>query len=98
MNDLQYMDWVSIENALLEAVDLAKAALAKAGLEVQADDIQVLIEAGEYGVALEQLVSHLDQINRHFSPRIYELIEQAGKLMKMDSRTWEVVRHLAKGD
>ena len=82
-------DFKTIETLLSEVLSLVSQPLTAAGLGLQVEDIQVLLEAGEYGVALEQLCSHIDELKLPLSTRIYTLIERAGTLMGMNPTLWK---------
>jgi hypothetical protein len=98
MNDVRSLNWLSIDRRLSEALSQARNMLHGAGLDEQVEEIQVRIDVGEYGIALERLCSHLDEINKPFPYQIYARINDAGTRMGMDSGTWEHLGRLTNRD
>ncbi len=51
--------------------------------------ITELIDAGEWGLALEVTCEQLYEYDMKVDPDLYELMDSTGKLMKMDSSKWD---------
>jgi hypothetical protein len=86
------LDPSSIAEKLSEATSLVAESLAKAGYAERVQNTLELIEANEYGIALENLCSNLHEFSCPVPRRAYELLEEAGSAMKVDSHYWQLLK------
>jgi len=78
-------DQGSINEKLLEATSLVAKSLDQAGYSERVKGTYELIEANEYGIAFENLCSNLYEFSSPVPQRAYELLEEAGSAMQIDS-------------
>lgn len=77
-----------IENRLNELLSLVSNVLS----ESQRDDIQMFINASEWGLALETICEFLYEDELPLSEKAYELCREVGMGMSLDSSNWEVLK------
>ena len=82
-----------LKNNMSAILSLIHNDLENAGLSIQAEDIGILIDHGESGIALEQICSHLEEKSISISGQVFDLIEICGNDMELPPSTWE---HLTK--
>lgn len=58
----------------------------------QIESLQVDVNAGEWALALEILCSNLYEYDIPIPARVYELINEAGKMMRMDESKWQMLQ------
>jgi hypothetical protein len=92
LSQLEPRNFEPINGALREALAAVRQPLEDAGLAIQFEDMEVLLDAGEYGVALEQLCGHLVELQLPVESRVLGLIAEAGTGMQMAPDTWEGIR------
>jgi hypothetical protein len=59
---------------------------------MDAHDIREFITAGEYGLAFDLLCHALLQSHHPVTAEAYTLIDQLGRQMELDPRTWEAIK------
>ncbi|MCL4264246.1 MAG: MafI family immunity protein [Anaerolineae bacterium] len=77
-----------IENQLNELLSLVNSVLS----ESQRKDIQMFINASEWGLALETICEFLYEDELPLSEKAYELCEGIGMSMNLDTSNWDVLR------
>ncbi|MGH8072216.1 MAG: MafI family immunity protein [Candidatus Entotheonellia bacterium] len=83
-------DYQTLEQKLNAVVTAAGPQLST----MDAHDIREFITAGEYGLAFDLLCHALLQSHHPVTAEAYTLIDQLGKQMELDPRTWEPIKPL----
>jgi len=81
-------DYKPLEIKLNEALALVSGVLS----QDQVEDIRSYIYAGEWGLALEFVCSMLYEDELPLPARAYELLQEVGNTMHLESKTWEVLK------
>jgi hypothetical protein len=95
--DPRSFDWTTIEDNLAEALALVSEPLVRSGFQREAQDVREYVDVKEYGLALEELCSLLEQSGLPVPENAYRLLEAAGSAMlsnggDLDPRTWESLK------
>ncbi|MBC7923490.1 MAG: MafI family immunity protein [Ferruginibacter sp.] len=81
----------SIAEKISEATSLVARVLEQAGYPERIEDTFELIRANECGIALENLCSNLHEFSCPVPQRAYELLQEAGNAMRVDSKYWQLL-------
>lgn len=88
----QIFNYSSATKKLREATALVAESLTQAGYPERVQDVYDNIEHNESGLALEVLCENLYEFNCPVPQRAYDLFEEAGTAMKIDSKYWEMLK------
>ena len=67
--------------------------LVREGLsESQLDDIRTYVNVGEWNLALEVLCQMLYEDKLPIPSRAYDLFQEVGAMVHLNSKTWEIVK------
>lgn len=87
----------AVKKSLREAFDLVADSLIAAGYPQRVKDIYELVDAGEPALALEMMCSNLYEFDCPISARAYELLAEAGTVLRVDRSDWEILKpHVIK--
>jgi hypothetical protein len=81
-------DSYTVINKLNEALSLVSGVLS----ETQRDDIRMYIKVGEWKLGLETLCEFLYEEELPLPSRAYELIQELGTVLKLDSNFLEMIK------
>ena len=81
-------DYKLVVNKLNEALSLVSGVLS----EIQVDDIRTYIKVGEWSLALEFLCDVLHKEELAVPSRAYELFQEVGAILHLESKTWEILK------
>ena len=81
-------DYKLVESKLNEVINIVKPQLSEAQIEFLVSDIQ----AGEWNLALEILCDILIEEEIPINLKSYELLQQVGNILNMESETWEMLK------
>lgn len=81
-------DYKIVENKLNQALALVSDILS----DNKTEFIQSYIKAGEWNLAVETLCDLLIEDELPVNLKAYTLLEEAGIALKMDRRTWELLK------
>jgi hypothetical protein len=62
------------------------------------ENINILIEAYEWGLALEDLCAQLHEYDVQISPLVYNRIRAAGSSMHITTNAWQLLEELVSSD
>jgi hypothetical protein len=82
----------SATKKIREATELVSESLKEAGYPERVQDVYDNIEHNENGLALENLCENLYEFSCPIPQRAYDLLEEAGTAMKIDSKYWEMLK------
>src|SRR5439155_15773335 len=81
-------NWREIEDGVIRVIAKLRGRLPTPDLELAESDAR----AGEWGVALEHMMSQLYEYDVAVPAPIYREIAQLGATMKLDPREWSILR------
>ena len=81
-------DYKLVESKLNEVINIVKPQLSEAQIEFLVSDIQ----AGEWNLALEILCDILIEEEIPINLKSYELLQEVGNILNMESETWEMLK------
>lgn len=84
----------SVPQKIREATLLVAESLTKAGYPERVQDVYDNIEHNECGLALENLCENLYEFSCPIPQKAYQLLEEAGTIMKINSKYWEMLKPL----
>lgn len=90
----QIRNYSSADEKLGEATALVVESLTQAGYPERVQDVYDNIEHNESGLALENLCENLYEFDCPILQRAYDLLEESGTAMKIDSKYWEMLKPL----
>jgi len=94
MSEKQLAHYRAMEQGLNELVGALTGALSRPSIS----NVRLLLNAGEYGLALEMICEAIEDQRVHISSSQYEEIEELGQRMGMGSGTWEGLGALRRTD
>ena len=83
---------ISVPAKLREATSLVAESLAQAGYPERVQDTYDNIEYNECGLALENLCENLYEFSCPVPQKAFDLLEECGTSMEIDSKYWEMLK------
>ena len=81
-------DYKIVESKLYQVIKIVKPQLSETQIESIVSDIQ----AGEWNLALETLCDILIEEEIPIDLKGYELLQEVGNILNMESETWEMLK------
>ena len=81
-------DYKLVESTLNEVINIVKPQLSETQIEFLVSDIH----AGEWNLALETLCDILIEEEKPIDLKAYELLQETGNILNMESETWEMLK------
>lgn len=89
---MKIINRTSAAKKLLEAAELVAESLKDAGYPERVQDVYENVEYNESGLALESLCENLYEFSCPISQSAYDLLEESGKAMNIDSKYWQILK------
>ena len=81
-------DYKLVQSKLNEVINIVKLQLSETQIEFMVSDIQ----AGEWILALEILCDILIEVEFPIDLKSYDLLQEVGNILNMESETWEMLK------